>query len=143
MPLLPCPCCRKQVPCIFATPGVYPSESLTNYRVWDGVYWLLQVVGASFFIISAFMFMLEEQPRWYLPQPQRIGWHVGFWNLIGAIGFLLSGVFGMLAVPQGTYQVGGTAASTFWGSYAFLIGSYLQLLEVLNKHPDDIKWKLC
>jgi hypothetical protein len=31
-------------------------------------------------------------------------------------------------------QLGGTNASTFWGSYCFLIGSYLQLLEAVNKH---------
>lgn len=101
---------------------------------------VLQVVGASCFIISAIMFMLEEQTAWYLPAPLRIGWQVGFWNLLGAIGFWLSGLFGFWAVPAHRLQLWGTAMSTFWGSYAFLIGSYLQLLEAVNKHPDSIKW---
>lgn len=129
-----------QVPCIFAVPGVYTPETEANYGVWDVAYWTLQMVGASFFIISAWAFMVEEQPAWYLPQPQRIGWHVGFWNMVGSIGFFLSGAFGLFAVPQERLQIGGMAASTFWGSYAFLIGSYLQLLEAVNKHPDSLQW---
>lgn len=121
-----------QIPCISATTGIYAPESPDNFRVWDGLFWLPQVVGACFFITSALLFMLEEQRTWYRLQPQRIGWHVGFWNLIGALGFFLSGVFGFWSEPQGVLQVGGTAVSTFWGAWAFLIGSYLQLLEALN-----------
>lgn len=49
-----------------------------------------------------------------------------------------AGFFGLYAYPTGTFQVGGTAASTFWGSYCFLIGSYLQLLEAINKHQDGL-----
>lgn len=119
---------------------MYNPESVANDGVWDGVFWGLQMAGASFFIISALAFMIEEQHRWYVPAPLKIGWHVGFWNLIGAIGFFLSGAFGLYAVPQERYQIGGMAGSTFWGSYAFLIGSYLQLLEAVNKHPDSLQW---
>jgi hypothetical protein len=136
-------------------------------------------VGATFFIASSLLFMLEEQPAWWRPKPGRIGWHVGFWNLVGSgapwlgprelfpatrgpkhgsthpsprpkpnrpctptptppptpdppVGFWLCGFFGFWE-PNRTLQTGGTAASTFWGSYAFLIGSYLQLLEAVNK----------
>jgi hypothetical protein len=31
--------------------------------------------------------------------------------------------------------------STFLGSYAFLIGSYLQLLEAVNKHPQSLSYR--
>lgn len=31
--------------------------------------------------------MLETQPKWYRPAPKVLGWHIGLWNLIGAIGF--------------------------------------------------------
>jgi hypothetical protein len=102
---------------------------------------LFQVVGASFFIASSLLFMLEVQPAWWRPKPLLIGWHVGFWNLIGSIGFWLSGFFGFWAVPAGKYQLGGTVLSTFWGSYAFLIGSYLQLLEAVNKHPHSLSYR--
>ena len=43
-----------------------------------------------------------------------------------------SGIFGYWAYPSGTKQHYGTAFSTFWGSWAFLIGSYAQLYEMLN-----------
>lgn len=31
--------------------------------------------------------MLETQPKWYIPAWEVLGWHIGFWNLIGALGF--------------------------------------------------------
>lgn len=33
------------------------------------------------------LFMLETQPKWYIPAPRVLGWHIGFWNLVGAFGF--------------------------------------------------------
>ncbi len=77
---------------------------------------------------------------------------MAFWNLIGALGFTLSGIFGYYAFAN-KYQVRaepiicysvthvtaiqkwGTTFNTFYGGIAFLIGSYCQLLEVVNKHP--------
>lgn len=49
---------------------------------------LVQVVGSVGFIISGFLFMIETQPSWLGIQPFKLGWHVGFWNLIGGIIFL-------------------------------------------------------
>lgn len=34
--------------------------------------------------------MLETQPKWYVPAFGVLGWHIGFWNLIGALGFTVS-----------------------------------------------------
>ena len=31
--------------------------------------------------------MLETQPNWYTFAPRILGWHIGLWNLVGAIGF--------------------------------------------------------
>lgn len=31
--------------------------------------------------------MLETQRKWYVPAPKVLGWHIGLWNLIGAVGF--------------------------------------------------------
>lgn len=95
---------------------------------------LFPVVGATFFIASSLLFMFELQPAWWPPKPLLIGWHAGFWNMIGAVGFWLSGFFGLWAVPAAKYQLGGTVLSTVCGSYAFLIGSYLQLLEAVNRN---------
>ncbi|KLO15213.1 hypothetical protein SCHPADRAFT_871507 [Schizopora paradoxa] len=95
----------------------------------NGVFWTPQVIGGSGFIISAGIFMLEAQHRWWKPNVTDIGWHVGFWNLIGGLGFTLCAVFGYSSRHWRLYQ---SALSTFWGSWAFLIGSLMQWWESVN-----------
>lgn len=116
---------------IVGLPGVLQqSQTTLNYVL----FWAPQVVGGSGFIISSMIIMLEEQPHWWKPQFFRMGWQVGFWNWIGGIGFTLSGIFGFWYAAN-KYQKWGTAFSSFWGGWAFLIGSYIQLLEAINPHP--------
>ena len=57
---------------------------------------------------------------------------VGFWNLVGALGFTLCGAFGYSPASGLVYE---SALSTFWGSWAFLIGSGIQLWETLWREP--------
>lgn len=68
-------------------PGIlnHMSQGLT-----DGVYWTPQIVGGCCFVISGFLFTIETQPKWYIPAPKVLGWHIGFWNFIGGIGFTVS-----------------------------------------------------
>jgi hypothetical protein len=113
-----------------------------NTALVDGIYWTPQVIGGSGFIIARYvnfrlpvnqsvLFMLETQPAWYVIRPfHSLGWHVGFWNLIGALGFTLCGAFGYSSQSWAQYQ---SALSTFWGSWAFLIGSIAQWVEALNR----------
>lgn len=85
----------------------------------NGVYWLPQVVGGTGFIVSSALFMIEVQPRWYIPAPGVLGWHIGLWNLIGAIGFTLCGALGFgIEQPGVEYAV---TLSTYIGSWAFLV----------------------
>ncbi|KAF4342060.1 integral membrane protein [Fusarium beomiforme] len=99
----------------------------------NGAYWLPQVIGGTGFIVSSLLFMLEVQPRWYIPAPGVLGWHIGLWNLIGAIGFTLCGALGFdMKNPGANYAL---TLSTFIGSWAFLIGSVIQWYESLNKYP--------
>ena len=37
--------------------------------------------------------MLETQRKWYVPAFGVLGWHIGFWNLVGAIGFTVRAHF--------------------------------------------------
>ncbi len=53
----------------------------------DGIFWVPQIVGGCGFIVSSLLYMLETQPKWYIPAWEVLGWHIGFWNLIGALGF--------------------------------------------------------
>eukprot|EP00850_Spirogloea_muscicola_P018879 SM000178S03444 [mRNA] locus=s178:53253:54265:- [translate_table: standard] len=119
--------------CITGVPNVLPSDYDAHYRLWDYLYWLPQVIGAPFFIINGLLTMVEVSGSWLAWKPFDLGWHVGFWNALGGIGFLLSGAFGFLEYPAMCCQLWGTAFSTFWGSIFFLMSSYLLLPEMLNK----------
>ncbi|OBT88140.1 hypothetical protein VE02_03519 [Pseudogymnoascus sp. 03VT05] len=107
-------------------------QSSLSPRAVDGAYWAPQVIGGSGFIVSSLLFMLETQEKWWKPAPRTLGWWVGTWNLVGAVGFTMSGAFGYWRGSKGVYEAG---LATFWGSWAFLIGSVLQWYESLVKHP--------
>ncbi|KAG8158477.1 hypothetical protein KVR01_011599 [Diaporthe batatas] len=79
----------------------------------NGIYWLPQVIGGTGFIVSSYLFMLETQPDWHTPAPRTLGWHIGLWNLIGALGFTLCGALGF-------------------------VGSIIQWYESLDKYPVTI-----
>ncbi|OAP63311.1 hypothetical protein AYL99_02538 [Fonsecaea erecta] len=116
---------------ITALPGII--NHLTPEWRLNAAYWIPQVIGGSGFIVSSTLYMLETQQKWYKPAPHLLGWHIAFWNLVGAFGFTLCGCLGMAYKNSGAQFEAGLA--TFWGSWAFLIGSYLQLYESLNKNP--------
>lgn len=82
--------------------------------------------------------MLETQKKWYLPAPKVLGWHIGLWNLIGALGFTLCGCLGPSSATNTRTEYESSVA-TFWGSWAFLIGSAIQWYESLDKHPVDVE----
>jgi hypothetical protein len=109
-----------------------PIQSALSPRAVDGAYWAPQVIGGTGFIISSLLFMIETQKRWWKPAPYVLGWWVGAWNLVGAVGFTMSGAFGYWHGSKGEYEAG---LATFWGSWAFLIGSVAQWYESLVKHP--------
>ncbi|KAI1752240.1 hypothetical protein F4782DRAFT_502582 [Xylaria castorea] len=101
--------------------------------VSNGVYWLPQVVGGVGFIVSGLLFMLETQKTWYTPAFNVLGWHIGFWNLIGALGFTACGALGFANGSDAAAYA--SDLSTFIGSLAFLIGSAIQWYESLDKYP--------
>lgn len=116
-----------------ALPGIYNHLS---HPLINGVYWTPQAIGGSFFIISGLLFAIETQSCWYIPGFKVLGWHIAAWNTIGGLGFALSPIFGYFTASWGEYQA---ACSTFWGSWAFLIGSLLQWYESLDKYPIVIR----
>ncbi|KAF2111627.1 hypothetical protein BDV96DRAFT_614520 [Lophiotrema nucula] len=116
-----------------ALPGIYDHMSHVITIVF---YWTPQVVGGSGFIISGTLFMIETQSRWYKPAFGTLGWWIGVWNLIGGIGFTLCPAFGYDERSWAQYQA---SLSTFWGSWAFLIGSVIQWYESLDKNPVEVE----
>lgn len=121
--------------CITGPPHVLPMDVMTHhhYILWDVLYWLPQCIGSIFFIVNSILAMWEAQHSWWRIRPLDLGWHVGFWNLLGGIGFFLSGAFGFKQYPNECCQHWGTAFSTFWGSIFFLMSSYLLFPEMLDK----------
>ncbi|KAF2687350.1 hypothetical protein K458DRAFT_415598 [Lentithecium fluviatile CBS 122367] len=115
-----------------ALPGIYDNMSRPVTII---LYWTPQVIGGSGFILSGALFMLETQSRWYKPAFKTLGWWVGAWNLVGGIGFTLCPAFGYDESSWAQYQA---CLSTFWGSWAFWIGSCLQWYESLEKWPVEI-----
>ncbi|KAI0134621.1 hypothetical protein BJ170DRAFT_610536 [Xylariales sp. AK1849] len=117
--------------------GLPPIYDGLSIPVANGVYWLPQVVGGTGFIVSGWLFMLETQRKWYIPALDVLGWHIGFWNLIGALGFTLCGALGFASENEAAAYA--SVLATFIGSWAFLIGSVIQWFESLDKYPISLK----
>lgn len=116
-----------------ALPGIL---NHLNQRVENGVFWVPQIVGGTGFIVSGILFMIETQEKWYKPAFGVLGWHIGFWNLVGALGFTLCGALGPAYGDSGAqFQ---SSCATFWGSWAFLVASVLQLYESVQKNPVEV-----
>jgi uncharacterized membrane protein YvlD (DUF360 family) len=118
-----------------ALPGIYNRMSRPIIIIF---YWVPQILGGFGFIISGTLFMLETQSKWYKPAPKTLGWWIGLWNLIGGVGFTVCPMFGLDEKSWAQYQAG---LSTFWGSWAFLIGSVIQWYESLEKFPVEVERK--
>lgn len=106
-----------------------PILSNLSVPATNGVYWLPQVVGGTGFIVSSFLFMLETQPKWYIPAPHVLGWHIGLWNLLGAIGFTLCGALGFGGMAASIQYA--LTLSSFIGSWSFLV-SFVMILNFLD-----------
>ncbi|KAH8732492.1 hypothetical protein GQ44DRAFT_697717 [Phaeosphaeriaceae sp. PMI808] len=115
-----------------ALPGIYNHMSRPISIVF---YWAPQIFGGLGFIVSGTLFMLETQPAWWKPAPKTLGWWIGAWNLIGGVGFTICPAFGLDESSWAQYQA---CLSTFWGSWAFLIGSTMQWYESLEKFPVEM-----
>lgn len=116
-----------------ALPGI---NNILSPAALKGAYLAPQVLGGTGFIVSGVLFMLETQDKWYVPAFGTLGWHIGLWNLIGGWGFTLCPIFGYDSSSWAVYQ---ESLSTFWGSWAFLVASLIQLYESLQKNPVDTK----
>ncbi|KAJ3548914.1 hypothetical protein NM688_g5234 [Phlebia brevispora] len=118
-------------------PGIIP-DLVTDppTAIADIFYWTPQIIGGTGFITASLLLMLEVQSHWWLPNLRSLGWHVGVWNLVGALGFTMCGALGYasIASTKADYQ---SVMSTFWGSFAFMIGSCVQLWEALWRESTD------
>ncbi|KAH7312093.1 hypothetical protein BKA65DRAFT_558712 [Rhexocercosporidium sp. MPI-PUGE-AT-0058] len=105
---------------ITAFPGVM---DLTNITLFYTANLLPATLGGVLFITASVLQTITTQPNWYTPRPMSVEWHVGFWNVIGSIGFTLAGALFYLGTPEGSIQASG---ASLWGSCAFMLGGMLQ-----------------
>ncbi|KAJ3147163.1 hypothetical protein HDU89_005760 [Geranomyces variabilis] len=92
------------------------------------IFWIPQVLGGSGFIVASLIYMKEVG----FAKLNAIGWWVAAWNLVGAVGFLLCGLFGCWDWDTSSWAESASSVNNFYGGIAFLIGSILQTIEVLN-----------
>ncbi|KAK8131244.1 hypothetical protein PG984_007682, partial [Apiospora sp. TS-2023a] len=118
--------------------GLPPILNALSTPTTNGIFWLPQVVGGVGFIVSGCLFMIEVQFNWYTPALTVLGWHIGLWNLVGALGFTACGALGFGSGNDESVEYASTLA-TFIGSWAFLIGSVIQWYESLDKYPVMLK----
>lgn len=72
------------VPGLTILPGIYDHM---NKHEQIGAYWIPDIVGSTLFIVSSLLFTLETQEKWYRPQFRVVGWWIGFWAVVGSVGF--------------------------------------------------------
>lgn len=120
---------------IFYISGIMALPGIINHLsqgVAYGIYWLAYLVGGILFVISSALYLIETQPTWYTPAPSVLGWWIGFWNMVGSVGWTLSASFGYCSASWCEYQ---SDLSLLWASVAFTIGSLLLWYEALDKYP--------
>jgi hypothetical protein len=116
-------------------PGVI---DFTNTLIVCTTNLLPATLGGVLFLTAATLQTLDVQKSskgTWRPAPEVFGWHVGMWNMIGSLGFLLAG-----ALPYGGYLGWEQATlcavlADFWGSWAFLVGGVLQWYGVMGNYP--------
>ncbi|QPG97340.1 hypothetical protein C2857_006167 [Epichloe festucae Fl1] len=113
---------------ILALPGIFSNLSKPALQ---GAYYFPYLLGGVLFAVASLLYILETQPNWYTPQPYKLGWHIGVWNLIGGVGWTLAASFGYCTPEWCEYQ---SQLTLIWASTAFSIGSAMQWYESLDKY---------
>ena len=83
----------------------------------DWAFWAPQIWGSIGFIVSGSLYMLETQKNWYTPNIKSLGWWIGFWNFIGALGFELCGALGPASDNTGAAYQSSLAVSSLMISF--------------------------
>ena len=113
---------------ITSLPGILPTSNSSPLLI-PLLNLLPASLGGLLFIISALLQILNAQDKWWMPNATKGNWQVGFWNAIGSLGFTFAGAFPVFGNETASYF--GSLAE-FWGSWAFLIGSVIQLYIVMG-----------
>ena len=100
----------------------------------DLAIWAPDFVGSILFLASGYLAFLEVCHAYWAWKPSSISWWVGFTNLLGCIGFMISAVFAIvLPGPPDTETITLSIVFTLLGAIGFLVGSLLMLPETISQ----------
>ena len=118
---------------IMRLPPIYEKLSVTLANV---LIWLPKTIGSIGFICAGWLFMVETQQSWWRPALRELGWHVGALSIVGGIGFVISTVLSFVPETSTTYESAEyqSAVTTMWAAMAYIITSFVQWYESLEKY---------
>lgn len=74
---------------------LYPVTNLLSTKASVSLVWDVKLAACCLFTVSGLMNMWETQPSWRKLRPDLIGWWVGLFKMVGAVGFVVCSVFGI------------------------------------------------
>ncbi|KAL5593000.1 hypothetical protein FOBRF1_012102 [Fusarium oxysporum] len=89
---------------------------------------LPQAIGGLMFFLANATLLIWAQDRWYIPKPRSALWMGAWWNTIGGLMFLLSGIFLLLNNKLAA------AIMTLVGSIGFMTGSLTLWYDQMSYH---------
>ncbi|KAK1959965.1 hypothetical protein LY78DRAFT_696681 [Colletotrichum sublineola] len=92
-----------------------------------------QLIGGSFFVIAGLLMIFLSQNKWYIPLLLDASWQNGFWNLVGASGFLAVGLVTLLHKNAAVT----IASLLLMSGLGFLIASVIQWYIIMEYYPCD------
>lgn len=113
---------------ITGLPGVMDLTNIPILFLWN---LFPATLGGVLFVTASTLQMLSAQDKWYVPKPLSVEWHLGASNLIGSIGFTLAGALPYFQTADASLQA---SLASLWGSWAFLVGSFLQWYCAMGKY---------
>ncbi|EFQ36011.1 hypothetical protein CGRA01v4_08425 [Colletotrichum graminicola] len=96
-----------------------------------------QLIGGSFFVLAGLLMIFLSQDKWYIPLILDASWQNGFWNLVGASGFLAVGVVTLLHKNDAVTL----ASLLLMSGLGFLIASVIQWYIIMEYYPVNPYWE--
>jgi hypothetical protein len=118
----------------------YPGCSLANQQLCGALLatWP-DIVGGFFFVLGSYFFWWAQHqtPSLIVKKPFTVEWWLTFFNMLGSVGFLY-GAASEVPLLQVQGLVGNWVQLLIgyvFGSFFFLLGSYLMIAEVATNAP--------
>lgn len=100
----------------------------------DLLVWIPNFVGSVLFLASGYLAYIEICHHYWGWQPGNLSWWIGFINLLGCIGFMISALFAItFPGPPAVWRDTAAVAFTLQGAICFFLGAVLMLPETVRE----------